>query len=289
MAGRSLHDALLTVLIDGEVRSRLLAGTTPGQPIAHMISEDDWATLSALPAKRLIGVSRFLARQYYRERIARLFRHVRLLAPLTGRDPCAVLQDSSIVPALDTAVLGSREFAEQLLALIEAYLTDHDEAIQAKLPFWRDLIRYQSTLFRVEAAGSWEGERSGHLQPSAKPAAQPAPRRAVSCHILDLDWDLPGLLQQLRTASHSQAADGMPSVQRTPTTLLIACGRHGRITTVRCDSVVSPVLEAADGQREEQQLAQIAGISPDQVRQLLRQLREIGAIAEESGSSLAEN
>src|SRR5881396_2579297 len=97
MHGRPVHDALLVVLTDGELRSRLLAG---GHPVGETIAAEEWATLSALPKQRLVGVSRFLARQYYRERVVRLFRYVRLLAPLTGRDPCSVLRSPTIVPFL---------------------------------------------------------------------------------------------------------------------------------------------------------------------------------------------
>jgi hypothetical protein len=272
MGGRSLHDALLTVLADGEVRSRLLAGALSGQVMAHMISDDDWATLSALPRGRLIGISRFLARQYYGERVVRLFRYVRLLTPVTGRDPCLLLQSPSVLPVLDAAVLGSSESAERLVAIIEPYLTDHDEEIQIKLPFWRDLVRYQSTLFRVEAEGD------GAPLPSGGPPR--SLRRTASCRILDLSWDLPALLQQLRTANLSarEASDRLV-VQRISTTLLVACGRHHRIATVRCDTIIRTLLDAADGQRDHQALAQIAGISSDQVGSLLRQLQDIGALS----------
>jgi hypothetical protein len=282
MQGRSLHDALLTVLADGEVRSRLLTSSPSNQVVAHRISDEDWATLSALSGRRLIGISRFLARQYYRERVVRLFRYVRLLIPVTGRDPCTLLQGPSILPILDRAVLGSPQSAERLLAMIEPFLTDHDEEIQARFPFWRDLIRYQSTLFRVEA--------EANVRTVPIEGSEGRPRRAASSRVLALDWDLPGLLQQLRRSNISSGEETSGLIpQRIATTLLVACGRYGRITTVRCDRVTRTLLEAADGQRDEQQLAQIAGISPDQVGQLLRQLQEIGAIAQASGLSSAES
>jgi hypothetical protein len=179
-----------------------------------------------------------------------------------------VLQTEAVLPILDAAILGSPYTAERLLALIEPYLTNQDEAIQAAFPFWRDLVRYQATLFRVEAEGDGQARSSGH------------PQRARSCRLLDLDWDLPDLLQQLRTIEGA-AREMMASLvgKRVPTTLLVAGGAHGRITTVRCDHVVRRILESADGTRDEAALAAIAGIPRDQATQLLNQLDEMGAIA----------
>jgi hypothetical protein len=268
MSGRSLHDALLTVLADGEARAALLSHQ-PAHPLIHGIAAEDWTTLSALPAERLAGISRFLARQYYRERIVRLFRAARLLTPITGRDPCTVLQTPAVQPILDGAVLGSRQTAERLLALLEAYLTENDDAIQAALPWWRDLIRYQATLFRVEAGGH---------EPASEQHTR-APRRAGSSQLLELEWDLPELLRQLRALSPSSPADATGLIARhSPTTLLVACGRHGRVTTIRCTPAVRTILEAADGTRDAQTLAQVACLPYEQAVPLLQQLEEIGAI-----------
>jgi hypothetical protein len=217
--------------------------------------------------RRLIGVSRFLARQYYRERVVRLFRYIRLLTPWTGRDPCSVLQGPAILPVLDRTVLGTPESAARILTQIDLYLTDRDDEIRIRLPFWRDLIRYQSALFRIEAEGA--------------PLSGSAPlRRAASSQILDFDWDLPRLLQQIRDRGHSWREGMEPPMARwVPSTVLVACGRYGRIATLRCDRAIRSILEAADGRRDRDELARIAGIPVDRAGMLLQQLQEVGALS----------
>jgi hypothetical protein len=257
MTGRSLHDALLTVLCDGQLRAHLLNGTAPTR---EGLSDTEWMVLSRLPTQRLRGLARFYARHYYQERVVRLFRYVRVLAPLTGRDPCRVLHTPLIVPVLDNAVLGSAASAARVLAAIEAYLTDRDEAIQAQWPFWRDLIRYQAALFQVEAQGVSSLAQTRY------------PQRSPSTQILDFDWDLPAVFEQLR------ASGPAPRTVQKPSTLLVARHRHGQVLTARCTGAMRAVLEAANGQRDQDDLARAAGLSPDGVSSLLRQLREIGAV-----------
>jgi hypothetical protein len=258
MTGRSLHNALLTVLCDGRLRAHLLDGTAPAR---EGLSDDEWSVLARLPKPRLRGLSRFFARHYYQERVVRLFRYVRLLAPLTGRDPCRVLQDPAIIPVLDSAVLGSPASAARVLAAIETYLTDHDEGIQEQWPFWRDLVRYQAAAFQVEAQGV----------PPPKPT--PHALRSPAMRILDFEWDLPALFAQLRSQSCSAV-----SAVRTPSTLLLTRRSHGQVLTVRCAGPMRVVLESADGQRSAQELAYLAGLSPDRIGPLLRQLQDIGAL-----------
>ena len=73
MTGRSLHDALLTVLSDGPLRARLLTGDTSAR---GMLGREEWVMLRRVSVERLCRMARFLARHYYRERIVRLFRHI---------------------------------------------------------------------------------------------------------------------------------------------------------------------------------------------------------------------
>lgn len=257
MTGRSLHDAFLTVLCDGKLRGRLLEGETP---LNGDFSSDEWTVLTRLPKRRLIGLSRFFARHYYHERIVRLFRYVRLLAPWTGRDPCRVLHDPAILPMLEGAVLGSPASAARILAAVEHYLTEDDEAIQAQWPFWRDLVRYQAALFQVEAHGAAPRRQTQH------------PFRSPGARILDFEWDIPDVLAKIR----SQDSGTVP-VTPTPSMLLLTRRSHGQVLTVRCSSAMRKLLEAADGHRSPEDLALVARLSSEDVSSLLRQLQEIGA------------
>jgi len=259
MTGRSLHDALLTLLCDGPLRARLLTGDTSA---SGTLGREEWVMLRRVSSERLCRLARFLARHYYRERIVRLFRHVRTLAAHTGRDPLAVLTTPAGLASLDQSVLGTTASAERLVSLIEDSLIGSDAAIRRAIPYWRDLVRYHATMFRVEAGAPHSG--GGRSEP---------PRRTPSTRILELDWDIPGVIADLR-----KGALPVPIANPTPTCLLVARSRHGRVTAVRCSQDIRVLVEAADGQRRVEELARSSGLSFEETEGLLRQLEEIGAI-----------
>ena len=259
MTGRSLHDALLTVLSDGPLRTRLLTGDTSA---AGVLGREEWVVLRRVSSERLCRMARFLARHYYRERIVRLFRHARILAPHTGRDPLAVLTTPAGLASLDQSVLGTPATAERLVSLIEDSLIGNDAAITRAIPYWRDLVRYHATMFRVEAGTPHSASSQGGT-----------PRRTPSTRILELDWDIPGVIADLR-----KGAPPVPIAKPAPTCLLVARARHGRVTAVRCSQDIRVLVEAADGRRSVDQLALMSGLSVQETGGLLRQLEEIGAI-----------
>jgi hypothetical protein len=259
MTGRSLHDALLTVLSDGPLRARLLTGDTSASVV---LGREEGVVLRRVSSERLCRMARFLARHYYRERIVRLFRHVRTLAAHTGRDPLAVLDTPAGLASLDQSVLGTPATAERLVSLIEDSLIGNDAAITRAIPYWRDLVRYHATMFRVEAGTPHSAGSQGGT-----------PRRTPSTRILELDWDIPGVIADLR-----KGAPPVPIANPTPTCLLVARARHGRVTAVRCSQDIRVLVEAADGQRSVDQLALMSGLSVQETEGLLRQLEEIGAI-----------
>jgi hypothetical protein len=260
MTGRSLHDSLLKVVSDGSLRARLLKGD---RQVSAPLGEQEAAVLARLPAERVARISRFLARHYYRERIIRLFRHARRLAAHTGRDPLAVLESPSGLTFLDDAVLGSADSADRLLSLIETYLTENDEAIVARAPYWRDLIRYQAAMVRVEAT---------HDSRQQPPQSR-RPRCSTAVQILTLEWDIPMVLAALREG------DSLPTGRAARTSLLMARSRHGRVTSVRCTEVIRRLLEAADGNRDVEELARTCRLAPEDADRLVRQLSEMGALA----------
>jgi len=259
MTGRSLHDALLTVLGDGPLRARLLNGDNS---IRGLLGSEEWLVLTRVSGERLGRMSRFLAHHYYRERVVRLFRHVRTLAPDTGRDPLTVLDTPAGLALLDQSVLGTAETAERILSLIEDYLIGNDGAIRDAIPYWRDLVRYQATMFRVEAGAP----RSGGTRDGA-------PCRSLSTRILELDWDIPEVLPELRKGTHP-----IPPARPAETCLLIARSRNGRVTAVRCLAEIRMLVESANGERGVEELAQRCRLPLQETARFLRQLEEIGAI-----------
>ena len=260
MTGRSLHDALLTVLSDGPLRARLLTGDSS---VSGALGREEWVVLSRVSGERLCCMARFLARHFYRERIVRLFRHARTLAPHTGRDPLAVLTTPAGLASLDQSVLGTTASAERVVSLVEDFLIGDDAEIRRAIPYWRDLVRYHATMFRVEAGAPYFGGGQGG-----------PPCRTPSTRTLELDWDIPGVIADLR-----KGPPPVPIAKPAPTCLLVARARHGRVTAARCSQPIRVLVEAADGQRTVDQLARMSGLSVQEIGGLLPQLEEIGAIS----------
>ncbi|MGH7254834.1 MAG: hypothetical protein ACREI3_03565 [Nitrospirales bacterium] len=271
MTGRSLHDALLLVLGHASVRTRLLKGDPTLIPC---LGEEEHAVLSRLPAERVDRLARFLARHYYRERLVRLFRYVRLLASRTRRDPVAILSTPQALTILDEAVLGSPDTSERLIRLATAFLTDRDDEIQQAHPYWRDLVDYQAAMFLVEAAG-----------PPTDGTAHPGPHRSPAMRVLELQWDIPTVITHLRTGQWT-----VSDLLKAPTRLLVARSHQGLVTTVRCPEPIRRLLEALDGQTCPADLAVTVGLTPEQTQNLLQQLCDIGAVlwpgpTEQSGAT----
>ncbi len=257
MTGRSLHDSLLKVVSDGALRRRLAGGD---RQALTLLGREEAAVLARLPGERLARLARFMARHYYRERIVRLYRHVRLLAAVTGRDPLAVLETAEGVRFLDQAALGSLASAEQLLVLIEQYLTRDDGALTGRLPYWRDLLRYQAAMLRAEAIHEPGSHDSGR------------PRPSPSLQRLELEWDIPAVVVELKKRA------SVPVGQPVRTLLLVARSRHGRVAALRCTEPVRRVLEQADGTRDAGELARVCEMTRLDVESLVRHLTEVGVL-----------
>jgi hypothetical protein len=255
MTGRSLHDTLLRVLSQGPLRAQLLDTEDEAA-----ISSDEWRILRRVPKDHLRNMARFLARHYYGERIARLFRHVRRLAHQTGRDPLSVLDTPHARTVLDHAVLGSTDTAEEMVLLLETFLLEDAADIQKRLPYWEDLIRYQATMFRLEGLRA-EERVTDH------------PCRSASAKIMQFKWDIPAILADLRSSSDRESA-----AVHGPSILLIASSPDRQVTTLQCTPNVQRLFEAADGTRTVEELGLAADCSVQQTEQVLRQMKDIGAI-----------
>jgi hypothetical protein len=261
MTGRSLHDTLLRVLSHGPLRAQLL-GMDDG---STTIVSDEWHILSRVPKDRLRNTARFLARHYYGERIARLFRHVRRLAPQTGRDPLSVLDSPQARIVLDHAVLGSSDTAEEMASLLETFLLENAAGIHMRFPYWQDLVCYQATMFRLEAR-------------KVNQCATDRPCRSVSGNIIEFEWDIPAILSDLQSSNHRQ-----PGTAHRPSILLIASSLGGQVISLRCTPEVQRLFHAADGTRTIEELGLAADCSVQQTEQVLRQMKEIGAIQWDDG------
>lgn len=258
MKGRSLHDALLRALTDAELRRRLTEG---GSTVTAELGSQEAETLKRADPERLRRLARFMARHFYRERIVRLFRYSRALCLTRGRDPLVLLDSAEFGSVLDSAILGSPATAEAVAELVEArLLADLDDR-----PYASALVRYEGTLFRVEA-----GPRRWHAPATSGDGISV---RSPHARIIDLDWNLTPLITALRAGASS-----LPEPVREPTRLLVALSPRGRVTSVRCPDPILRLLDALDGRRGVAEAASVAGLSEAEAAKLVERLAEIGAV-----------
>ena len=257
MTGRSLHDALLRVLVSAELRRALgdgAAGARAG------LGPAEAAALAAADPVRLGRLARFFGRHFYRERVVRLYAAGRRLARAVGSDPLTLLDEPAFTAVLEAAELGSAATAERVAGLVEARLAP----ALARHPWGADLMRYEGALFRVEA---------GPRRWGAAPAATGAPARAAQARVVALDWDVTPVVVAVRRADRA-----LPVPREGATRLLIALAPDGRVTAVRCADAVARLWDALDGARDAGELAGLVGVPERDVRRTLGQLADLGAV-----------
>ncbi|MGH7151502.1 MAG: hypothetical protein ACREIU_12430 [Planctomycetota bacterium] len=260
MNGRALHDALLRVLADAPLRRAVLEGRAPPEP---GVGPAEAEVLRRVDRDRLERMARFMGRHFYRERIVRLFSGTRALAPKTGRDPLSVLEGPSFRETLAGARLGSPESADAVARLVEEALSREDGGRLGELPYWSDLVLYEGTLFRAEAAPrTWSSIR----EPS------PRPRRSPWLRIAELGWDIPAVLPAVLRGGE------VPVSARTPTRLFFSTSPNGKVNVARCPEALRGLLEALDGRRTPEELAPSLGVDRGALETTLSRLRDLGAV-----------
>jgi hypothetical protein len=266
---RALQDALIRLLADAPFREAVAAATA-GVELAGLAPEHLAALRSAQP-ERVRRFARFLARRYYFERIAHFHRYSHALARWTHRWPHEVLRSSGFEALLPTVVLGSRETAVEVAALLEAHLA----AAPGAPPYAADLVRYENAQLVAESGPrTW---RSGASSPSLTSASilTVNPRTTI----LELEWDLPQLLPRLRAfgaAAHVPTTP--PEGVRRPVTLLVARSPRGRVTVLHAAPRLLAFLHALDGARPIALAARHAGLPADEALPLAVQLHALGAL-----------
>jgi hypothetical protein len=262
MSDRALQDRVLRALADAPYRAS--AG---------------WRSGGLADPDRVERFARFLARHYYHERIVHFFKYSRVLARVTGRRPETVLRVPAFDALLASAVLGSRETARAVSALVVDHL---ETGSVGAVPYHRDLLRYQDAMMVVEAGPRvWRdqdrgGENGGDRE---EDGSDGLPVRVEGTVLLELRHDLPTVLPQLLRPWVE-----VPPAPVRPTPLLIARSVHGRVTVARGDSTVARVLSLADGVRTVREVASDAGLAITELRDTLRALTEVGAVRFSSGS-----
>lgn len=262
MNSRDAQDVILRLLADGPFRARAFAGHAPDPNLAAVLSRTDREGLDRF--------GRFLCRHYYRERIVHYFKYSRALEPRTQRKPEAVLKIAAFDALMPQLVLGERPSAEKVLELLRRHLTENADAIRAQVPYWDDLVAYQSVFFLSDA-----------LPPEGSSSPRRFPARAQAATILELSWDLPVVLPQLL-----RQLDELPLLPARPTRLLFARSPRGEVTVLRCTDALKDLLGKLTGEEDPAEIAAQMGLDPSTFEKTLERLESMGAvIAQESFSS----
>ncbi|MGE5205347.1 MAG: hypothetical protein ACM3PW_07010 [Chlamydiota bacterium] len=233
---RELQDSLIAYLADANLR-RAPSGLLP---------------LSPEQAQRAGRFARFLARRYYRDRLARSFRYSRRFGAAAE-----TLADTPVFNAfLDDCVLGSVASAERVAGLA----VNHVNRFPAPGPWWSDLLQYER-LFFLQAATT----------ENAVPSASPQPSLSARCH--RFSWNLPELLLRLKSGVAVSAE------LRGEVTLLFSRTGLGRIYVVEVDAATAAVFHAASARLSPEQITEMTSLPAATVQQALAALAQVGALA----------
>jgi len=233
-----------------------------------------WRELGLAEASRVERFARFLARHFYHERVVHFFRYSGALARVTGRRPEAALRQAGFDALLGSAVLGSRETARVVAALVVTHVAAGGS--DGAVPYHADLLHYEETMMVVEAGPRvWRDRGTG----DGGRGKGGSPELVEGTALLELAYDLPAVLPLLLRPWTTP-----PEAPRRPTTLLVARSPHGRVTVARADEAVASIVRLSDGARTLEDLARAAGLGSAEVEATLSGLTEIGAVRFSTGS-----
>lgn len=239
MSDRAVQDEIIRYLADAKVRAQ----------------ERRRGPISAGEAAKAVQFAHFLARRYYRDRLARSFRYSHRFRRQTGRVAEEVVNRSEFDQFLRVCVMGSLESAQCVGEMARAHLT----AAPPPGAWWPELLDYEYNYF-LQAATS---------QPPPK-SDRPAPGLSTVCR--QFTWALPEMLPRLR------AGAALGDDLRREVTLLFSRTEAGRIYVVEMEVTMARVFHATDGVRSVEEIAKSVGSGVQPVRQALAALVEIGAV-----------
>ena len=256
MSDRALQDLVIRALADAPFRR-----------------SPEWRQRALADPDRVEQFARFLARHYYFERIVHFFKYSAALAGITGRRPEAVLGQPPFDALRPELVLGSRDSARAVAALVVAHVKSGRPS--APIPYHADLLRYEESMMVVEA-----GPRVWHEAENEKRATRAAPPQPVEgTALLDLDYDLPTVLPLLLRPWTT-----LPEAPTRPVRLIIARSRYGRVAVAKATDAIVSIMELADGRKTLEDLAREAGLRPAELQATLQGLTELGAVRFSTGS-----
>ena len=236
---RDLQDDVIRYLADAGVRNK----TSSGLP------------LSPEQAKRAEKFGRFLARRYYRDRLARSFRYSRLFASTIGRTAEQVVDGESFQDFLNECVMGSFAAAQRVGQMAVSHLS----AVQEPVAWWGDLLAYERAFFLQAATAE------------AEPLTD-VPRRAGSAESCAFGWNVPEILARLKS-DQNVSSDLKKNV-----VLLFSRTSAGKIYVVEIEEQAEKVWQQTDGLRNVGQIASALSLPLKTVQDTLQELNQIGAV-----------
>src|SRR5205823_11336090 len=133
---RDLQDEVIRYLADARARKKSSAELP----------------LSPEQAQKAEKFGRFLARRYYRDRLARSFRYSRMFSSAIGRTAEQVVDGEFFQDFLNECVMGSLEAAQRVGQMAVTHLSD----VQEPGAWWRELLAYERAFFLQAATAGAE-------------------------------------------------------------------------------------------------------------------------------------
>jgi hypothetical protein len=239
MSDRAVQDEVIRYLADAKVRAQ----------------KPRRASISVAEAAKAGRFAHFLARRYYRDRLARSFRYSHRFRRQTGRFAEEVVEAEEFDRFLGQCVMGSLDSVRRVGEMARVYLN----AAPEPGPWWQDLLDYEYAYF-LQAATA---ERVASID-------RPLPGLSAVCR--QFAWALPEILPRLR------AGGPIANDLRREVTLMFSRTHAGRIYVVEVEPTMEGIFRAVNGQRTVDEIATAAGVPAGQARSMLTSLADIGAV-----------
>jgi hypothetical protein len=211
--------------------------------------------LSPEQAQRAERFARFLARRYYRDRLARSFRYSRRFASAVGRSAEQVVDGGAFQDFLNECLMGSLESAQRVGQMAVKHLSD----VQAPAAWWDELLAYEQAFFLQAATAE------------AEPVTD-FPRRGRSAVCCTFRWNLPEILARLKSGQN--IGDDL----KKDVVLLFSRTGAGKIYVVEIEESSELVWRHTDGFKRMEQIASAASFPLKTVQATLQALSHIGAV-----------
>lgn len=264
---RGLQDQLIRLLADAPFRDALMhvdegvayGGLTSGQVEA----------IRAGDLRRVDKFGKFLARQFYHERIWHFHKYSRALSHWTGRSPEGLLLTPAFANLLPNIILGSRTTARDLARLVQAYMAD----VRNAPPYAMDLVRYENAQLIAES-----GPRP---HAAAPPRARPHVALIVNpeASILRFTYDLPAIFKPLLALVEAdEYPEHPPEVEKTELSLVFVRSPRGRVTVLRWTSTIESLTAYLDGERPLSDAIDAATMPPREGLEIASALLDAGVL-----------